>query len=134
MKKLLLALLAVALLLLGAMLPLVLPRHCPVNRVACERIKEGMTQEEVHAILGGPPGDYRTRPAKDLFFYFADLIDLGYGDTLLCWLGDDGLVTVVFEQDRVVHGRFVKDVDLEPYGLLDLICWRLGRLKERWLP
>jgi hypothetical protein len=37
MRKPLIAPLAVALLLLGAVLPLVMPRHCPVNRAACER-------------------------------------------------------------------------------------------------
>ena len=39
MRKLLIGLLAVALLLCGAVLPLVLARHCPVNRTAFEQIK-----------------------------------------------------------------------------------------------
>ena len=63
MRKLAVAVLALALLLVGTLLPLVRPLRCPVNRAAFERIKVGMTQAEVHAVLGGPPGDYRTEPS-----------------------------------------------------------------------
>jgi hypothetical protein len=68
MKKLIVVGMAVVLLLGGALYALVRPWHCPVNRVTFERIKEGMTQADVYAILGGPPGDYRTRPPAPLEF------------------------------------------------------------------
>ena len=55
MRKLAVAVLALALLLVGTLLPLVRPLRCPVNRAAFERIKVGMTRAEVEAILGGPP-------------------------------------------------------------------------------
>src|SRR4051812_10760370 len=62
MRKWMVAFVAFGLVLFGGLFALVVPWPCPVNRVAFERVKEGMTPEEVHVILGGPPGDYRTRP------------------------------------------------------------------------
>jgi hypothetical protein len=57
MRTLLVALLAFGLALFGGLFALVMPWPCPVNRAAYERVKEGMPLEEVHAILGGRPGD-----------------------------------------------------------------------------
>ncbi len=65
MRKYLIAGLAVALLLGGALFALLRPWHCPVNRAAFERIKEGMTRAEVEKILGGPAGDYRTDQERE---------------------------------------------------------------------
>jgi hypothetical protein len=138
MSKLLLALLAVALVLFGAVvLPLVLPRHCPVNRVACERIKEGMSQEEVHVILGGPPGDYRTRPFDPLDSPQGGLGSGPPGLLVETWWGDEGIVIVCYTP---IHGPQTVMVaafgKVEPYApsLVELIEWRLWRLKERVLP
>jgi hypothetical protein len=62
MRMTLIACVSVVLVIAGGLVALLGPRHCPVNREAFERIESGMTQGEVHAILGLPPGDYRTRP------------------------------------------------------------------------
>jgi hypothetical protein len=62
MRKYLVAALSLTLVLLGSFMALMMPRQCPVTHEAYSLVKEGMTQSEVHAILGGPPGDYRTRP------------------------------------------------------------------------
>jgi hypothetical protein len=135
MRKLLIVLLATALVLFGAMLPLVLPRHCPVTREACERIEEGMTQAEVHAILGRPPGDYRTRPSAPP----ALNPRVRFGPPRLTeeWEGDEGTITVDYSPDpgpeTVWFARFNEAEPCTP-GLVELICWRLERLKERWLP
>jgi hypothetical protein len=64
MKKMLLGLVTAGLVLTGVLVALVMPRHGPVNRTACERIEKGMTVAQVEQILGGPPGDYRTQPTK----------------------------------------------------------------------
>jgi hypothetical protein len=129
MRKLLIGLLAVALVLFGALLPLVLPRHCPVNRGAFERIEEGMTQAEVEAILGGPPGDYRTQPPAP------SRATVRVWEN---WEGDEGTVFIWFSSasgglERVMSANFY---EAEPYtpGLVELIRWRLWRLKERLLP
>jgi outer membrane protein assembly factor BamE (lipoprotein component of BamABCDE complex) len=60
MRKLLVGLVAVALVLAGVLMALATPPHCPVSRAASERVEPGMTQGQVHAALGVPPGDYRT--------------------------------------------------------------------------
>src|SRR5262249_59789044 len=141
MRKLAVAFLALALLLFGTSLPLVVPRHCPVNRAACERIKEGMTQAEVYAILGGPPGDYRTRPPRPPGFRF--WVYTGPPRLIEDWEGDEGAVTVqyqsVTEEARAGPGfretvGIVTFEEAAPYSpsLLELARWRLARLREPW--
>jgi hypothetical protein len=119
MRKLLIVLVAVGLVQAGMLFALVMPRHCPVNREACKRIKKGMTQSEVEKILGGPPGD-----CWDYDNHQTDI-----------WNGDDGDVTVFF-----VIGKGVVKVDFweanpgpDP-STIELLRWRLKRLKERLLP
>jgi hypothetical protein len=122
---LLVGLLAVGVVFAGALLALVLPRHCPVTRAAYERIEPGMTQADVEQILGGPPGDYRTRPVH------ANLTS-GGGISWTIWVGDEGEAWVCFEH-RVVSVTTFREAKDEPVGLLELIRWRLERLWERWL-
>ncbi len=64
MKKLVIVGVAVGLVMAGGLIALLGPWPCRVTRANCHRIKEGMTQAEVHAILGGPPGEYRTQPPR----------------------------------------------------------------------
>jgi hypothetical protein len=46
-----------------------------IDRDHCERIKDGMSQAEVEAILGGPPGDFSTnRGDRPLTFSLFDTI------------------------------------------------------------
>jgi hypothetical protein len=140
MNKPLLVLLAVALVLLGALLPLVMPRFCPVNRVACENIKDGMTQAEVYAILGGPPGDYRTQPPappSGLFTLHRGLLRHARRER---WQGNEGTAIVLFSMEPGSAGPMrvsrVSFDEAKPYapGLVELARWRLRRLKERLLP
>jgi hypothetical protein len=119
MQKPLLALLGVALVLFGALLPLVLPRHCPVNRAAFERIKRGMSQARVEAILGGPPGDYRTRPTEKVNTMG---VVVGYR-----WLGNEGTATVSFFEGVVRHMSF-SEREAEPVDPFEVLLWRLDRL------
>jgi hypothetical protein len=139
MKKLLLGILMVCLLLFGALLPLLLPWRCPVNRAACERVKEGMTQAEVEEALGRPAGDYRTRPGGKLGAgaegvmgrWRADQPELDVG--LACWRGDHAELNVLFERGVAVK---VGLTQVEPANVspVELARWRLVRLKKRWFP
>jgi hypothetical protein len=42
-------------------------RPSEVTKAAFDGIQIGMTQADVEAILGGPPGDYRTRPMDPIY-------------------------------------------------------------------
>ena len=124
MRKLLIGMVAVGLVLAGGVFALVMPRQCPVNRAAFERIEVGMTQSEVEQILGGPPGDYRTRPDDTWRVMVWDE----------WWLGDEGDVSVGFTPGGAVErAEFSEKPPYHP-GQVALVRWRLKRLKERWLP
>jgi hypothetical protein len=137
MRKLMIGLLAVGPALAGMLLGLVMPRHCPVTRVACKRIKPRMTQEKVYRILGGPPGDYRTRPVaipevSSRFWW-------GPPRLLEEWKGDEGTVLVDYYPRTAPGPETVMRTHFEeatPYNptLVAIVTWRLERLKERWLP
>jgi hypothetical protein len=131
MRKLAVAFLALALLLVGTLLPLVVPRRCPVNRAAFERMEVGMTQAEVLAILGGPPGDYLTRPNGWRRPHAKSLPPAVLAER---WMGDEGDVSVVFTPGGVVADVQFDAVPPDDPGLLELALWRLERLKERLLP
>jgi hypothetical protein len=132
MRTELVGLLAIALVLCGAFLALVGPRHCPVNRAAFERIKHRMTQAEVHAILGGPPGDYRARPPAPNRF---GSLRVWFGPPRLQerWEGDEGTIVVDYHcrtspgPEKVMLPSFKA---AEPYnpGPIEVLRWRLNRL------
>jgi hypothetical protein len=124
MKRLTIGLLAVGLTLASLLLALVMPRYCPVNRVAFDQIKEGTTPAEVEKILGGPPGDYRTRPV------YANLRS-GGGIPWTMWIGDEGEVWVWFEHG-IVRGTIFQKAEVKFGGPVELIRWRLERLMEPW--
>jgi hypothetical protein len=112
----------------GALLPIVLPRPSPVTRAAFERIERGMTRAEVEDILGGPPGDYRTRPGARL------LIDIRGGGSMpvpayrsfATWEGDEGIIEVTFDRD-IVEDKDFAEVPPRPVAAWELVCWRLER-------
>ena len=61
---------------------------------AFNRIQKGMFESEVHAVLGGPPGDYRSNPGPGPF-YASFLRPIGgikkdwFGDSLDIHVGFD---------------------------------------------
>jgi hypothetical protein len=128
MRKSLIACLAFVLVLAGGLVALLGPRHCPVDRAAFERVEEGMTRAEVHAILGGPQGEYATRPV--------DYYSLRGGPHRSeQWYGDEGAVYVVFypgSHETVIYTAF-EESSSRPPGPLDLARWRLRKLGA-WLP
>jgi hypothetical protein len=64
-----------------------------------ERIHDGMTLPELEAILGGPPGDYRTQDREPREFQYT-----GIQGTLRTWLADDGIVLIWFDAKGRVCG------------------------------
>jgi SmpA / OmlA family len=73
------------------------PRRVMASKRDCDRIEIGMSREQVEQILGGPPGDYRTRPTHEY--------PLGYVYRFWeVWKGDGGVILIDFE-DGTVHRK-----------------------------
>jgi hypothetical protein len=67
----------------------------------CDPIKEGMTRAEAEAILGGPPGDFRTESVV-----FIEVGGGDYGDgkgRREFWGGDEGQIEVSFDEAGLVR-------------------------------
>jgi hypothetical protein len=75
-----------------------------IDRDHCERIKDGLRQAEVEAILGGPPGDFRTTRA----------LILEYGGNPAyrheLWIGNQGRVHVEFDAHSTVQRHYFEGV------------------------
>lgn len=86
----LLVLSALALLVVGgsAFLRLRSLSNSPINVENFNRIQEGMTQAEVEAILGGPPGSYTKRPVV----WYASRIT-SY------WVGDKWIISIEWSSE-----------------------------------
>jgi hypothetical protein len=101
-----------------------LARSRLIDREHCDRIKKGMTQAEVEALLGGPPGDFTT---KELIFLGPTSCMLVAGERREYWAGDRGMLEVSFnEADGTVVAAFLE----EPLRLPEL---SLIERVRRWL-
>jgi hypothetical protein len=97
------------------------PPHHHINRDSFEKIRRGMTQAQVEAILGVPPGDYsfgakiapqgRQRP-----------LPIGVREEE--WWADEEGVVVAFNEDRLVIECW-RSLGARP-DLLERIMRRLG--------
>jgi hypothetical protein len=99
------------------------------------RIEEGMSQEEVEAILG-PPGDYRTGPVR------SDVspkgVDWGLFNPFLKsrarWNGDTAEITVQFHRRKGAVFACCDGVSRAEQSALDNLLWRAKRQWHRWFP
>jgi hypothetical protein len=157
-----LKLLTVAVVLLAAGTTFVLwPRPDRITAANCARIREGMSRAEVEAILGGPPGDYRTvltEPDGDEPFYTVvrappDLDALGRQHDALQrmteeerlewkrinqpspdrWQGDTANIYVTFWPEGAVCPTFSPLRKIEQ-SRLDNLVWRVKRQWQKWFP
>ena len=136
MRKLLIGMVAVAVVEAIGLWALLRPWPSAVPHLAHEQIERGMTPAEVHLVLGCPPGDYSTRPIETDFF--CCVVDRRSPRRSEYWLGDEGLIDVkygqvVAGQEAVMAVRFYEARPNKP-DPIRLARWRLKRLKERWLP
>jgi hypothetical protein len=94
------------------------PHPC---RAAFEKVREGMTFEEVCATVGGPPGNYSSRPP------LKEIATGGVRWTSHRWTAEDGTLTVVFDE-RSDGVAYVNITDPLPDNrtLLQLLRDRLG--------
>src|SRR4051794_41142319 len=72
----------------------------------CRRIEPGMRQPDVEAILGGPPGDYRTTAgtpeSRSLRDFRTILQEQSPEGVLRQWDGDELTVLVIFDKEGLV--------------------------------
>jgi hypothetical protein len=68
-----------------------------IDQAHCYRIKQGMRRDQVVALLGGPPGVYRSGQ-----LVAPDPPDGGTGGGRAIWHGDEGLILVEFGDDGTV--------------------------------
>jgi hypothetical protein len=94
-------LVVVAVVILAALVPR--SRPPAVSRQQCEQLKEGMTRQEVEAVIGGPPGDYTTRE------YMPLPLGIRYCQHEQ-WVGDEGMIFVYFDQAGRVRDAVHVDI------------------------
>ncbi len=114
-RKLLLVLLVLALPLLLFIVPRLLQRPPLGDRItpeAYERLRVGMTREEVQAAIGLPPGDYRrNRGAAKVYTALDGNIpqDIGKSSGLafVDWWGDENMIGVWVDAQGKVAGTAI---------------------------
>jgi hypothetical protein len=125
---------APALLALGALV--LWPRPDRLTRENFERIKEGMSRAEAEAMLGGPPGYHADGPVGYPNGYLpADLQGFPPGHTSETWLGDSGIVEVVFDPHGRVAWRQWSPSERDPEtSRIEWLRWRAEVRWRRWFP
>jgi hypothetical protein len=78
----------------------------PVSSARFAQVKKGMTREEVHRIVGGPPGDYSSGGRVGLAMAPSLFPDRDY----YCWLCDDRELLVWFDETETVADVVVAGV------------------------
>jgi hypothetical protein len=98
------------------------------NRADYERIREGMTEAEVEAVLGVPPGNY----CSDYYGRYTiwDQVEAHYTDTTICdgrkWFSDTGFVVVYFRAPGAVVAKSFSEVRFHGE-----VRWSWGVLRQR---
>jgi hypothetical protein len=134
-RKLLVVLAGLAV-VVAAVVVVLWPRANCVTLTNYSSIQQGMTFPEVEAILGGPPGDYRTSPTQfefgDPSFRHRRSLLPGTGAREEHWEGDTVALMVRFGDDGTVRCLCPIPTARRAGGRFDAICWRLKRQWHRW--
>src|SRR5262249_14604310 len=81
------------------------PWHPGINRGSAERIKRGMTLEEVHELIGCEPGNYQVSPAPNASWPERWLVgepsDVPAGTSFIAnsWMSDELWINVYYHLD-----------------------------------
>jgi hypothetical protein len=129
----LLALVVVLVVIGGLAVGLVcLPYRNRVTLANCERIKEGMTEAEVRAILGKPFDDSLFDPDPpsegDLF---ARAFEAAPEESCSLWMGNSVRLYVVFDDGLVLSTTIYADPEV-PHSWLPVRVWRRLRARYGW--
>jgi outer membrane protein assembly factor BamE (lipoprotein component of BamABCDE complex) len=113
---------------LAAVVGIVLARHRAgphIDRAAYDRIEPGMTQAQVEAVLGGPPGDYGARDLED-YVQTGGAGQLPGVGRVAHWLGKTAFVGVEFDDRGVVTGKELTEIQEQGAPALVRLLRRLG--------
>jgi hypothetical protein len=99
-----------------------------VTQANYQRIREGMTLQEVESLLGGPPGNYSRIPDKEAGLWTIDPsrpdLDRQFFIGREVWIGNELAVAVWFDdQERVARKESYATLDR---SLLERLRDRLG--------
>jgi hypothetical protein len=114
-----------------------------ITRENVDRIREGMSRQEVEAILG-TPRDSSTGPVLlergdgrgPAGFFVPDGCE-SYGpdgSAFLRWTDDLGTATVCFERDGRAWAPFFQPLKKVQQSPLNNLLWRTKRLWRKWFP
>jgi outer membrane protein assembly factor BamE (lipoprotein component of BamABCDE complex) len=109
-------------------LGILLARHRPgphLDRAAYDRIEPGMTQAQVEAILGGPPGDYGARDLED-YVQTGGAGQLPGVGRVEHWLGKTAFVGVEFDDQGIVTAKELTEIREQGAPPLVRFIRRLG--------
>jgi hypothetical protein len=123
-----------------------------------DRIRPGMSRTEVAAMLGGPPGDYRTIPTTgpvvEMCFFcerhgawtdpmkdpaVVDPLPEKAGSAPVApavferWQGDTGCIDIHFSPQGA-GAKSYSASNTQNQSRIGVILWRLKRLWHRWFP
>jgi hypothetical protein len=74
-----------------------LARGQVIDREHCNRITKGMSEDDVEAILGGPPGDFAIHPVEYCHTCPLPLDFKCEGGLWEFWTGDEGQIEILFD-------------------------------------
>jgi hypothetical protein len=127
-RKSLIACVAVVLVLVGGLVALLrpMPPFRPVSRENVERVVSGMTRTKAYAVIGVPPGDYRSGPRPDGNYPIA----LRTWEQIESWETDEWMFSVCFNDLDDGKITFMWFEEAAPYspGPVELARWRLRKL------
>jgi hypothetical protein len=101
------------------------PRWC-INGATSEQIQEGMTEEQVRAILRLPPSDYTVFKDSDelqgfLLAYGSVRLDEADKAKTVEWVSDEGSITVVFLDGKVKQHYYLDTREAPTRKPLDIL-------------
>lgn len=101
-----------------------------LTREHLELVREGMSRQEVEAVLGGPAGDYTTGPIREGPGPFATAW-YGHGSIHETWVTDTGVADVWFHCTGDVIDKDFWPAERIPQGAIENLLWRARRAWQR---
>lgn len=104
-----------------------------LTKKSFDRIKAGMQLQKVKAILGAPPGDYRTGPTISCLRGFASFAVEDNTLSNLTWQGDRANIEVWIDPKRVVKYSSYECRSPMSVGVFRKLLWRIDRSRKSFL-